>query len=932
MGARVREFDWSATRLGPSALWPRSLRTAVSICLNSRFPMFVWWGPDLVNIYNDAYIPVLGKRHPQALGLPARGTWAEIWPVVGPQADAVVRRGESTWNERVLLVMERNGYTEDTWFTWSYSPIPDDAGGVGGVFCACKEETGHVVAERERDRIAGELAEARARMESTLSAAEVGTWTWDVGTNRVVADRNLARMFGVSSADAAGGPIEAYLAATHPDDRAYVAARIDAAVAGGQTYVAEYRLVAPDGHVRWVIARGRVERDADGAAVRLPGVVVDVTEQKRAEGERRDMAERFAEQSRRFDTTLSAITDFAYIFDRDGRFLYVNKALLDLWGLPLDQAVGRNFYDLKYPDELAAKLQRQIQQVIDTRQGLKDETPYTSPTGAGGFYEYIFSPVFAADGTVEVVAGSTRDITERKRLALALDHERSKLAAVVQQAPAFICTLRGPEHVFELANERYLELIGRRDVIGKAVRDALPEVEGQGFFELLDRVFNTGESHVGEQVPLSLTRDDGTPDRRFINFVYQPVREADGRVSGIFVHGIDVTGMVRAQENERAARNEAEAANRAKDRFLAVLSHELRTPLSPVVMTIPAMEIDPDLPFKFRDDLAMVRRNIELEVKLIDDLLDLSRVTTGKLRLQMQPVRVHELLRHVIYSSSAETSGKRLQIRHDLRAANDRLTADPARLQQVFWNLVRNAIKFTPEGGEITVRTSNPGGNGRLRVEVEDNGMGIPPETLPRVFDAFEQGEVRMTRQFGGLGLGLAIAKAVIEMHGGTIAAASEGRGRGATFTVQLPTAAAKAAAAEAPAAGGPAAARNGSARARLLLVEDHPDTARTLARLLKGYGYDVQTADSAASALQLASAEPFDILLSDIGLPDATGYELMREIRDRFGIKGIALSGYGMEEDMRLSREAGFVDHVIKPVNLAHLEAVIRRVATGEV
>jgi PAS domain S-box-containing protein len=382
--------------------------------------------------------------------------------------------------------------------------------------------------------------------------------------------------------------------------------------------------------------------------------------------------------------------------------------------------------------------------------------------------------------------------------------------------------------------------------------------------------------------------------------------------------------------SEQVLRMEAETSNHAKDKFLAVLSHELRTPLAPVVMTINAIELDADLPVKFREDLAMVRRNIDLEVKLIDDLLDLSRVTSGKLRLQMQHVSVHEVLVHAIHNSSSETSGKRLDIRQELHATNDRVTADPARLQQVFWNLLRNATKFTPEGGNITIRTSNFGNDGRLLVEVKDSGVGIAADNLPRIFDAFEQGDARTTLLFGGLGLGLAIAKAVVEMHGGTIIADSDGRGQGATFSVRLDTATSARTAEERPAANAATAARHESRAARVLLVEDHPDTAHTLGRLLKMSGYHVKMAHTVALALQLAAAEPFDVLVSDIGLPDANGYELMEQIRDRYGIKGIALSGYGMDDDMRKSREAGFVEHIVKPVNLAQLQAVIRRVTSS--
>ncbi|HWE97027.1 MAG TPA: ATP-binding protein [Tepidisphaeraceae bacterium] len=384
----------------------------------------------------------------------------------------------------------------------------------------------------------------------------------------------------------------------------------------------------------------------------------------------------------------------------------------------------------------------------------------------------------------------------------------------------------------------------------------------------------------------------------------------------------------RTEEDLRAANATAEAAGRAKDRFLAVLSHELRTPLSPVVMTIAALVDDPSLPLAARQDLAMVRRNIDLETKLIDDLLDLSRVTTGKLRLQLQPARLHEVLGFALESCESDLSTKNLLVELRLQAEDDRVHADPARLQQVFWNLLKNAAKFTPENGHITVHTCNPT-DGRIEVAVTDNGIGIAPEILPKIFDAFEQGDARNTQQFGGLGLGLAISKAIVDIHGGAIRAHSAGKAHGATFTVGLPLSA------RVPTTRAPAQpSRNGNGhgvRPRLLLVEDHADTARVLAMLLKRSGYPVQLAHNVADALELAAAESFDLLVSDIGLPDASGYDLMSQLRDRYQMRGIALSGYGMEEDMRRSHEAGFADHVVKPVNFADLEAVIQKLTNGK-
>jgi len=380
------------------------------------------------------------------------------------------------------------------------------------------------------------------------------------------------------------------------------------------------------------------------------------------------------------------------------------------------------------------------------------------------------------------------------------------------------------------------------------------------------------------------------------------------------------------QKNEQAlreARDAAESASRAKDRFLAVLSHELRTPLTPVMMAAALLERSKDLPDAARESVAMIRRNVDLECRLIDDLLDLSRVIAGKMRVKNLPLRIHELLSQTLQYCTSPIYGKRIKVMQEYNASNDNVSGDVARLQQVFWNLLSNATKFTPENGQISLRTYNNDA-GRLVVEVQDSGEGIPQDALPKIFDAFEQGDARVTHQFGGLGLGLAIAKAVIDLHGGTISASSEGKGRGSTFTVELQTVAMP----EKQPSRLPAAVRDAKKpMTRVLLVEDHPDTADVMSGLLTALGHRVTTADTVKAALDLAQHESFDVVVSDIGLPDASGYELMAAIKQKYLLPGIALSGYGMEEDVQRSRKAGFADHLVKPVDILALEAVIRRV-----
>jgi len=375
---------------------------------------------------------------------------------------------------------------------------------------------------------------------------------------------------------------------------------------------------------------------------------------------------------------------------------------------------------------------------------------------------------------------------------------------------------------------------------------------------------------------------------------------------------------------------EAAQANTAKDEFIAVLSHELRTPLTPVLLTASALEADHDLPPHLHDSMALIRYNINLEARLIDDLLDLTRIVRGKLQLRREVVDLHDIIGQAILTCCDGLEEGSLQVTRDLKAMHHHVRADPARLQQVLWNLIKNAVKFTPKGGRITIRSRNDS-VGHAVVEVTDTGIGIEPAQLAAIFNAFEQGGTSITRRFGGLGLGLAITKKLIEMHSGDITAASPGKDQGSTFTVSLPTVSPPSPRADGPDAGASpdSAATTGL---RILLVEDHPSTAQVMARLLRTLNYKVAVAHSVADALACAAREPFDLMISDLGLPDASGYDLMRQIHQRHHLKGIALSGYGMEDDVRKSEEAGFAEHLIKPVDLQHLEAAIQRLMPEKV
>lgn len=407
-----------------------------------------------------------------------------------------------------------------------------------------------------------------------------------------------------------------------------------------------------------------------------------------------------------------------------------------------------------------------------------------------------------------------------------------------------------------------------------------------------------------------------------------PIRGDDGIVHGVVLVFRDFTERKQYELNLRHAKEEAETANVAKDNFLAVLSHELRTPLTPVVVTLTAWGQNSSFPPEFREDLDTLRRCAELEARLIDDLLDLTRIVRGKLALHLEVVDVHTMVQGVAQIYRSDLDAKSIALSMHLGAGSRYVMADPGRLQQVFWNILKNAAKFTPNGGKIDVTSTNSR-EGRVDISITDTGAGMTAETITRIFQPFEQGSAEIVRRYGGLGLGLSLSKAFVQAQGGTIGASSPGPGKGSTFTVSLPVVHAPPTSDEpGPSPKQPVGV---SRQLKILLVEDHDDTSRILSRLLERLGHQVRTADSVASALAAAD-EPFDLLLSDIGLPDGTGIELMQQLRQRGrnGFPAVALTGFGMEEDIAKTREVGFTAHLTKPINFQRLQIVVQKIAEG--
>jgi signal transduction histidine kinase/ActR/RegA family two-component response regulator len=438
----------------------------------------------------------------------------------------------------------------------------------------------------------------------------------------------------------------------------------------------------------------------------------------------------------------------------------------------------------------------------------------------------------------------------------------------------------------------------------------------------LARAVTTGEVVRDERIDI----EDLSGARLAFLVSAAPVRDTLGNVLASIAIEQDITehkhttdALKNSIRLETEARLEAEAANRFKGQFIAMVSHELRTPLNPIAMTLTALELDPRLPTDLRDDIAMLRRNIAIETRLIDDLLDVTSAEKGRLTLDLKPTRIHAMLQEVVEIVAAESLDRKQTVSLDLKAHDDAVGADTVRLQQVFCNVMKNAIKFTPIGGQILIRTSSPE-PGAIVIEVLDGGMGIVADDLSRIFGAFEQVASHLNWHFGGLGIGLTSCQAIVDLHGGSISATSTAPGKGACIRVELPVGCLIGDASPPL----PATVRERSDAVRILVVEDHVDTLRVLRRLLESIGYLVATAESAASAMSYVTANDFDVLLSDIGLPDRNGWELVKQIKKIQNVPAIAISGFGSTSDIKRSRDAGFYGHLTKPLDFQLLQSTI--------
>jgi signal transduction histidine kinase len=1254
MGGRMRAFDWAHTALGPVSSWPQSLKTCVRIILTSRQPMFVWWGDQLINLYNDAYRTILGGKHPEVLGQPASIVWREIWDEVGPRAQSAMRLNEGTYDEALLLIMERHGYAEETHYTFSYSPVPNDQGGTGGILCANTDDTRRILGERQLSllsALASDTAEARtaedvgaraarsianhprdlpfaliylADSDQTalsrigaagiaidhvaaperidLSKADHLPWlqtmrdqqlhivsdpgrlmgdlpstVWDKPPAKVafaplvqpgaagrsgvlVVGLNPYRLFddayrafielvagqlaasigaaeayeherkraeGLAELDRAKtaffsnishefrtpltlmlGPLSDAIAAPARQlsgenlDTAYRNAlrllrlvnalldfsRIEAGRAEASFEPTDLAALTTDlasafrsaieraglrfevdvppldepffvDHDMWekivlnllsnalkftfdggITVHMRVAPEHAELRVRDTGTGIANSELDnvfkrfhRIEGTRSRTHEgsgiglalvtelvRLHGGTIRVESELGAGTTFIVQIPRGTTHLPAGR--IRAQGLLHSTATGATPYvqeaerwlpsargdGLLVPDELVApgvesdarahggrilladdnadmrgyvsRLLRErwsIEAVSDGQRALESAlanppdlvlTDVMMPNLDGfGLMKALRAdprtksvPIImlsARAGEEAQVGGleagaddylikpfSARELLARvttrlqiARLQLAAEQERARLYAVFMQAPVSVAVLLGPELCFEVANPAFCEMVNKQDVVGRAVRDAFPELQGHAALQALEHVTRTRQPFRASEMLVPISRSSGTIDAYF-NFIAQPLAVGALGQNGVVIVATEVTDHVLARRRVDALRGAAENASRAKDEFLSTLSHELRTPLNAIVGWSTLLRQGTLSEERTARALETVERNARMQARLIDDMLDLARIEQGKLVLSVGPVEMVRVVEAAIEAvrPAAEAKSVRLQPVLDSHAT---IVGDPDRLQQIAWNLLSNAIKFTPKSGRVQIRLRRA--HSYVELVVADNGQGIEPEFLPFVFDRFRQADPSFTRRAGGLGLGLAIVRSLVELHGGTITAHSDGVGNGATFEVKLPMAPLRADKA-------PKELREDVTTVprptfecpdeiqgmRVLVVDDEYETRELLRYLIEQCEAVVVTASSAEEALAMLEREPFDVLVSDIGMPDVDGYALIRSVRALPADKGgrmlaVALTAYARAEDRTKALRSGFTMHLAKPVEPSELLAVLAAVAT---
>ncbi|MEC4720840.1 PAS domain-containing protein [Noviherbaspirillum sp. CPCC 100848] len=979
MGALMRAHDWSATPLGPPDTWPSLLKSTIRLLLTSNHPMFIWWGPDLLQFYNDAYRATMGReRHPSALGQPGRECWAEVWDIIGPEIELVMSGRGATWHEDALVPLTRNGRQENVWWTYGYSPIEDETG-VHGVLVICNdvtkdhlnkeslrrlnEELSEEVQVRkqaeaalasERDRIDAALEKSRAdlavqildwqrlhAMSCELLQARTRQAQFEV-ILKTIADLHRSGKGVISLHDpkrnalvtaasiGLGADANALLACVPLGKGACGTAfetreRIIIADTETDPIYADYRQFARDEGIRALYSSPFYTRSGEPLGVlsvyfdapRRPearelrisdiclGQIALVVEREQAES-------RLHLEQQRSHKILETMKDGFIMFDAAFRVLHINSEGLRMDGRPLSELLGRTHWEL-WPDTYNLQVGRELRRVMSERVPAR----FTHCYDYFGRITWFDVSAYPHDDGIAVIY---RDISEQKKVEQELarvvdesERRRRLYETFLANSPdlAYVFDL---DHRFIYANEVLLKMWGKtwNEAIGKNCLELGYEPwHAEMHDREIEQVKATRKPIRGD-VPFH-----GTFGRRIYDYIFVPVLGPDGEVEAIAGTTRDVT---ESRQNEAALRE----ANQRKDEFLAMLAHELRNPLAPISAAAELMDMVQLDGKRLKDTSRIISRQVKHLTELVDDLLDVSRVTRGLTSITKTPQDVKGIVADAIEQVMPLVEAKRHHLTQDIAAGPAHVMGDRKRLVQILTNLLNNAAKYTPEGGRIHLSAQSDGAT--VSLAVRDDGIGIAPEMQARIFDLFTQADRTADRSQGGLGIGLALVRSLTELHGGSVTCSSEGLGKGSEFTISLPRLACGQ-----PKGDGKDAAQSTAPvrKRRILLVDDNEDAARMLAMYLSAQGHEVITEQTSQQAFERAQRETPEICILDIGLPEIDGNQLAGMLKGRKETAEallIAVTGYGQEQDRQAAMAAGFDHYFVKPVDLGKLARLLEQ------
>jgi len=931
MAASMRAFDWTTTPLGPPATWPATLKTSVRMLLASNHPMFIWWGPELIQFYNDACSRTLGAdMHPAALGRPGRACWGETWHIIGPDI-AYVQAGQgATWHEDALVPLTRHGKYEEVWWTYGFSPIEDDTG-VRGVLAICSDVT-----QAHRHTV-----DVEESYQALVASMDYGFCV-------------LEMVF-----DGDGDPVDYGYLETNP------AFEKQSGMVGvkGRTI----KEIMPDIEDFWVRAYGDVARTGTpkralhqaaalgkwfeidafrigGAGSRKVGVLFkDVTDETRAtealriSAARQDVSLRLADALRELSKPDDIVLTACLILGSQLGVARVQYAAVDAaqdgflvalgWTragvAPMPNTMLRlNDFG---PDVVAALRRGEPMRVDDVRTDPRTAA-FSGNYAAIGVRANLAIPLLKGGVLVTILSlhddiarvWSDDDVQVARDMA-----ERTWNAVETARAQALLRAERDQrQYIFDSMQEGFVLLdadwtisyvnnvaqdIAQRTrafLLGKNHWEAVPDLLGTPVEALYRRVQQT-------RLPETIEHHYFFPDGR-VGWI--DIRVYPSLTGGLAIFFQDISDRKGVEEELRLS-------VRRKDEFLAMLAHELRNPLAPISAAAQLMAMVDLPPARVRQTSQVIQRQVTHMTALVDDLLDVSRVTQGLVDITRTPQDMQAILANAVEQARPLIAAQGHQLDVDLPAQPAHVAGDAKRLVQVFTNLLNNAAKYTPAGGILRLAMTIT--ESEVLVHVDDNGVGITAELQPYIFDIFTQGERSIDRATGGLGLGLALVKSLAELHGGSVTCVSAGLGQGSCFTVRLPRI--RTVAPDAPArTAAPAAA---SEPLRILLVDDNVDAACTLKDLLELDGHEVAVEHDPYRAIARAAQQPLDVGVLDIGLPGMDGNALARHLLAQPAtahLVCIAITGYGREQDRDAALAAGFRHHLVKPVDAAQLSRLL--------